>query len=222
MTAEEKKQVASLDLALEAEAYKGTRKFLVTVVSLLIRLFYRPQVEGLENIPSSGPYYLVGNHQSLLDVLFVHPYIPQNVNWLAKGELFCKPIVGEVIRRMGAIPVDREGVDVRSVKACFSRLRANAVVGLFPEATRIPLARQGQVFPKNAVVELLARPDVPILPFAIQGPIRIFRKTKIVFGKCFELPVKGNRRRMDDEEASSIGRLIMEKIYSLIGKSISK
>ena len=34
---------------------------------MLLRLIFRIQVEGVENIPTSGPVLIAGNHAGLLD-----------------------------------------------------------------------------------------------------------------------------------------------------------
>lgn len=204
------------EMAWQAGLYPYTRKWIPLILGGLCRRIYRLRVEGLENLPESGAYILAGNHQSLLDLFIVHPYIPRNVNWLAKQELFSIPLIGEIVRRFGAIPVDRENTDVRSVKVVFSVLRAGGIVGVFPEATRLKPEQRGKIMPRKQVVELLIRSSVPIVPFAIAGPIRLFHRNKLVIGKPFRFPGHVTGKRMSDEEAAEQGQLLMHKIYRLI------
>lgn len=215
------RNIKNLDIAWQPERYPRTRKWIVRLFRVIFNGLYRIRAEGLDNLPENDAYILAGNHQSMRDLFFVHPFVPRNVNWLAKQELFTIPIIGEIVRRFGAIPVDREHTDVRSVKVVFSVLRAGGVVGVFPEATRLKPEMQGKVLPRRQVLELIIRTGVPIVPFAIPSPIRIFRENKVIFGKAFRFPEHVTGKRMPPQEVALQGRFLMRKIYDLISVPVS-
>src|ERR1041384_8204177 len=58
------------------------------VVSPVARMVYRPTVEGLENIPGTGPVILAANHLSFVDSMIIPIVVPRRVYFLAKAEYF--------------------------------------------------------------------------------------------------------------------------------------
>ncbi|MGB3676945.1 MAG: lysophospholipid acyltransferase family protein, partial [Candidatus Nanopelagicales bacterium] len=60
-------------------------------VGPILRLFNRPRIEGLENIPTDGPAILASNHLSITDWLFLPLMSPRRVTFLAKSEYFTTP-----------------------------------------------------------------------------------------------------------------------------------
>nr|MCU0299258.1 1-acyl-sn-glycerol-3-phosphate acyltransferase [Candidatus Nanopelagicales bacterium] len=79
-----------------------------------LRLLFRPQVEGLENIPADGPAILASNHLSFSDSFFLPLVVPRHITFLAKAEYFNgKGIKGFFTRAffkgVGQVPIDRTG-----------------------------------------------------------------------------------------------------------------
>jgi len=71
----------------------------------LIRILFRPRVSGAEHLPRAGGFVLAANHLSGFDVWAVsyaiYPRQPRN---MAKNELFARPLLGPVVRSLGAFP----------------------------------------------------------------------------------------------------------------------
>lgn len=172
-------------------------------LSLLIRLLYRPVYEGLENVPASGACIIAGNHQSFADPILAHIPLPRNAIWLAKKELFPMAFIGWFIRGMQAIPIDRQSVDVKAMKVLMTRLREGEMIGIFPEGTRKREA------PKPGVLHMLARMQVPIVPFCIP-PLRRWQRNLIRFGQPFLL-----ERHQYDQADETDGLLFMNRIYGV-------
>ena len=57
----------------------------------VLRLVFRPQVEGVENVPDDGPAILASNHLSYADWLFMPLTLPRRVTFVAKAEYFTTP-----------------------------------------------------------------------------------------------------------------------------------
>lgn len=91
---------------------------------------------GRENIPEEGGVLLCGNHTSLLDPMTMGIKLKRKVNYMAKAELFNIPVLGQLVRQLGAFPVKRGGVSKESIKTALNLLRSGQVMGIFPEGTR--------------------------------------------------------------------------------------
>src|SRR5204863_443767 len=73
-----------------------------------LRWGLRWQVEGAENVPTTGPALLASNHVSYLDPLtlaWVADGRGRHVRFLAKAELFDKRGLGTLLRAAHQIPV---------------------------------------------------------------------------------------------------------------------
>lgn len=118
--------------------WKATRAF----SWLSVRCYYRSfRVEGAERIPGEGPVLFVLNHpNSLLDPAALMLAAPRPVHFAAKGPLFAVPLLGGILRRLGAVPVDRPGdggADGRRNLSALGRmaevLRGGGACAIFPE-----------------------------------------------------------------------------------------
>jgi 1-acyl-sn-glycerol-3-phosphate acyltransferase len=72
-------------------------------------LFYRRvEVAGLERVPLSGPLVVAANHhQGLMDGILLTAALPRRLRPIAKAPLFRYPVIGQIARLAGAIPVHR-------------------------------------------------------------------------------------------------------------------
>lgn len=95
------------------------------------------RVEGLEHIPASGPCLVVANHLSWLDPPLLGCCVRhRQLHFMAKAELFEHPLLGPLIRRLGAFPVERGQADRKSLRVGLQRMAEGKIVCLFPEGTR--------------------------------------------------------------------------------------
>ena len=134
-------------------------------------------VEGAENMPVDGGAMVAVNHTGYFD--FVYGGIPAFLNgrrlvrFMAKKEIFDNKIAGPLMRKMKHIEVDRfagRGAYEEAVR----RLRAGALVGIFPEAT-ISRTFELKEF-KNGAARIAAEADAPLIPMVIWGSQRIWTK----------------------------------------------
>lgn len=187
------------------------------VLGAYLRLWHGFEVRGLDLVPPSGPALAVSNHASLLDVpamMVADPY-PDSVI-VVKASLFKIPLLAQVLRAWGAIPVERQGRDLSGVRAILGALRAGRVVALAAEGRRSRSG--GHLEPINPVLARMAvSAGVPVIPVGLGGsyaalpPGALFpRRRKIVLriGEPFRLP-----RGTGDEEAS---REIRSRIAALL------
>lgn len=139
-------------------------RFLMRTVAfkLLAKLDH---VEGLENIPSSGPAILMINHIAFIDPIVVMHVVPRNIVPLAKIEVYNYPLIGIIPRFWGVIPIRREEVDRRAIQQVMEVLRAGEIVLVAPEGTRNPVLQRA----KEGIAYLASRTNSPIIPVAIEG-----------------------------------------------------
>jgi 1-acyl-sn-glycerol-3-phosphate acyltransferase len=193
---------------------------------VLLRLYARISVVGLENVPLEGPLVIVSNHLNDADPGIICTRIPRRVAFMAKVELFRVPLLKQFLEAFGAFPVRRGEADLSALRRANELLKQGVAVVIFPEGTRSGMeARLGEAWPGAALVAM--RNDVPVLPVAITGSQRlgipkmflhIERRDDVTLtiGEPFHLP---RPARLNAEAAKDGTRLIMERIAALLPPS---
>lgn len=168
----------------------------------------------------TSAYVVVSNHESQADP-FLLSFLPWDMRWVAKENLFKQPLSGWAMRLGGDIPLRRgEGESVRAcLLECERALRAGISVMMFPEGTRSPT---GELLPfKDGAFDLAIRAGVPILPIAIAGTRAMRPKHSRWFGKAHAcakilapIPTTGMTEadvaRLRDQARSAIGAALPE------------
>src|SRR6187200_3062529 len=113
------------------------------LVGPLLKLVFRPQVEGVEHVPAEGPAILASNHLSYADWLFMPLTLPRRVTFVAKAEYFTTPGVKGWFQRLffsgaGQVPIDRSGASAAegALTAAKRVLADGELFGIYPEGTR--------------------------------------------------------------------------------------
>jgi 1-acyl-sn-glycerol-3-phosphate acyltransferase len=140
----------------------------------ILRLVFRPQAEGSENLPAEGPAILASNHLSYADWLFMPLAVPRRVSFVAKAEYFTgKGLRGWLQRTFfsgsGQIPIDRAGADAAAGALISAKrvLDAGELFGIYPEGTR---SHDGRLYRgKTGVARLALETKVPVIPVAVIG-----------------------------------------------------
>jgi 1-acyl-sn-glycerol-3-phosphate acyltransferase len=140
----------------------------------ILRLVFRPQTEGLENVPSEGPAILASNHLSYADWLFMPLTLPRRVSFVAKAEYFTSPGIKGWLQKTffsgsGQIPIDRSGADAAAGALISAKrvLDKGELFGIYPEGTR---SHDGRLYRgKTGVARLALETGVPVIPVAVIG-----------------------------------------------------
>ncbi|MFC6286565.1 lysophospholipid acyltransferase family protein [Nocardioides sp. GCM10027113] len=140
----------------------------------LLRVIFRPQVEGAENVPAEGPAILASNHLSYADWLFMPLTLQRRVTFVAKAEYFTTPgIKGWFQRKFfagsGQVPIDRSGATAAegALRAAKKILGQGELFGIYPEGTR---SHDGKLYRgKTGVARLALETGVPVIPVAVLG-----------------------------------------------------
>jgi 1-acyl-sn-glycerol-3-phosphate acyltransferase len=190
---------------------------------LLLPIYARITVKGLENVPMQGPLIIASNHLNDADPGVISTRIRRRMVYMTKSELFKVPILKQFLTAFGTIPVHRYAADLAAVRQATQVLQQGLALCIFPEGTRSgEEARLMRAWPGAGLIAL--RNDVPILPIAITGSqklglpkllLRPFRRYKVTLtvGEPFHLPAP---TRINAEAAQEGTQRIMEKIAALL------
>lgn len=138
---------------------------------IIFKLIFRLKIIGSENIPKTGPFVIVANHSSLLDGFVLVSSVKPKVTFMSAAYLFIMPFVGNILRGVGAIPVQGKGSDIKLIKEAMKVLQAGGVLGIFPEGK---ITNEKDSFSAKAGAAYLAmKADVPIIPMAIKGANKV-------------------------------------------------
>ncbi|ALU39847.1 acyl-phosphate glycerol 3-phosphate acyltransferase [Kocuria flava] len=163
------------------------------VVRPLVALAFRPEVRGLEHVPTEGPAILASNHLSVSDSVFMPVAVPRQVFFLAKADYFNGPgakgrVVAAFMRAINQIPMDRSGgrASARSLSAGGRTLQEGRLLGIYPEGTRSP---DGRLYKgKIGVARLALESGAPVVPIAMVGTDKVQP-----IGSRLPLPRRGTR-----------------------------
>lgn len=182
----------------------------------LLKLVYRIEVSGIENIPLEESLIACSNHINFLDPPLVAVILPRNISFMAKKELFKNKLLGYILNKLGTFPVDREGNDLTAIKNSLKILNKGQVLGIFPEGTRVSEMNLENV--KAGVGMLSIKSKSPVVPIFIESTYKPFSKIKVTIGEvlCFD---EYYNRKLSTDEYLDISRTIMKEIYNLKSNS---
>lgn len=128
------------------------------------------------------------------------------VHYMAKEELF-KGLHGKIFNKIGLIKVYRGKPNYKAIEEAEKILNNGGTIGIFPEGTRNKTQNNLLEFRKGAV-RIAKSTNTPILPFAIKGEYKLFRKSiTLEFGN----PIDVNK--MEIEEGNEYLRNEVLKLY---------
>jgi 1-acyl-sn-glycerol-3-phosphate acyltransferase len=154
-----------------------TERVFLPLLRPLVRSWFRVELRGAENLPTTGPALLVSNHAGAfpLDGMVLHTVVFDEIGrhprMLGADLIFSTPFSADLARKTGttlACPEDAERL-----------LRAGELVSVFPEgfkglgkryADRYKLQRFG----RGGFVSTAVRTSVPIVPVSIVGSEEIY------------------------------------------------
>ena len=147
-------------------------RILKLVAGPLLKMVYRPWIEGAENIPDEGPAILASNHLAVFDSVFLPLMTKRQIVFMGKGDYFTGRgwkgrLVARFMRSVGTIPVDRSGGKAAeaALNAGLERLAKGELFGIYPEGTRSP---DGKLYRgRTGVAKLALRSGVPVIPVAM-------------------------------------------------------
>jgi 1-acyl-sn-glycerol-3-phosphate acyltransferase len=185
--------------------------FAKAVVRSMARVLWRARATGGENVPSTGALIVACNHLSYYDPPLMGSLCPRRIRYMAKKELFDIPILGPVIRALGAYPVDRHGSAAAAIKRSLRVLESGGAIGIFPEGTR---NTSGTVSAQTGVALLASLAQAPVVPACVRGTDRALRlgRAAVAFGTPLAPPPA---RKATRDDLAKFTAEIMKAIESL-------
>lgn len=189
---------------------KEQRRFrlIYLLLWLPVKLLFPVRVQNRERVPE-GAMVLCAPHSSMIDpvLLMMALGIRRFPRFMAKQELFEKPLLGGILRSMGVFPVNRGKADMQAIRTALSILKAGGILGIFPEGTRVHTEETGSA--RSGAIMLASHTGAPLVPVWLTRDKKPFRKVDIVFGEPYALP------RLPGSSYQSYADELMERIGAL-------
>ena len=191
-------------------------------VGFVSRVCWKVRYFGTENIPQSGGLIIAANHQTYLDPFWIAVPINRPVRFLAWKVALSWPIIGKLLRLLGAWPLQLEGSDPAAIRRSLNWLRNDGAVVIFPEGGR---GKPGgsMIHFKGGAVRIALEAGVPILPVTIRGGNRVWPtgrrlprpgKVEVVFHALREVT------QLPGEEPRECARRESEELARIIGSAL--
>ncbi len=163
--------VGALTLMLTILSFRILPDFLLRFVALVaMRLFYRINMIGRENLPAEGPALLVPNHVTWVDALLLTATCGRRIRFVMERSIYDTPVLRGLFRLMGVIPVsstDGRKEMLEFIKRARAALDDGYMVCIFAEGA---LTRNGMLREFRGGFERIVRDSgYPIIPIYIGG-----------------------------------------------------
>lgn len=194
---------------------------LVRTLGPLIRFVFPIRTVNLPSaLPEEG-LIVCPNHISFFDPLFLAITLPRPLTFMAKEELFSRPIIGPLVKGCDVIPLSRNGGDAAKLRLAVRELKAGKVFSVFPQGTRLryPLKKEDFKGGAGMMATLSGAKILPVGIYAKNFKVRPFRKTYIVFGEVEEFSFPEDMGKKD--QAMFVTERLFERIYDLEARARS-
>lgn len=145
------------------------------IVNIYISLYYKIEVDGRDNIPSTGALILASNHIHWADpVILACKSTKREIHYMGKAELFKNRLLALFLTNLHVFPIKRGESDVGAIKKSLRVLKDGHVLGIFPEGTRVK--EDSEKKPESGFVMLGVKSKATIVPTGISSTYK-FRST---------------------------------------------
>ncbi|NDB34792.1 MAG: 1-acyl-sn-glycerol-3-phosphate acyltransferase [Flavobacteriia bacterium] len=173
-----------------------------------------------------GPYIIVANHTSYLDIFFMYSILPKHAfMFLGKSEILSYPIVSTYFKHMN-VPVDRsnKSKSTRAFLGALKAYRAGYSLAIFPEAT-FPTENLPNMLPFKAGAFRLAKElEAPLLPLTFMNNYKLFSDPTVWLGPARPgLAVVHIHPLITREEVKALTEdALLEKCFATIASPLPK
>lgn len=183
--------------------------------------------------PEQGPALIIANHRSPVDPVYVwashhlgrrtHPF--RTISFMMAREYYEKPSMKWAFKALRSIPVERNGRDMRALKAALRVLKDGEMVAIFPEG-RLNLDSLDTLLPGSPGVAWLAlRAQVPVYPVFIHNiprgdhmvaPFLLPNRMRLTYGDSIDLSGYSGRK-LTRELLTEVTDELMQRLAELGG-----
>ncbi len=179
---------------------------------------FRIKYEIIGEFPNNGPYIMMHNHSSFLDLFFLPLVIKGKYTGVVAKKNFNIPLLGLLLNRFKAIPIQRSGAikkSINSLKIAESRIQAGYHVAIFPEGTRTLNGKLSEF--KKGGFHMALNTETKILPIIVKGlyDIKPRNRFTILPGKATMIikpPIEIKNKNVND---------IMKETYTVISDDMN-
>ena len=135
-------------------------------------------IELIGEFPDDGPYILMHNHASFLDLFCLPTIIKGPYTGIVAKKNFNIPLIGAILKKIHAIPIQRSNHQSakESITLAENFLNQGFHIAIFPEGTR---TMNGKLSPfKKGGFHMAVNTRTPILPIIVKGLYNIKPKTR--------------------------------------------
>ncbi|MCM1364863.1 MAG: 1-acyl-sn-glycerol-3-phosphate acyltransferase [Faecalibacterium sp.] len=172
--------------------------------------------DGIQNIPEEGGFIIAANHVHFFDAVMIVAYCPRTCHFMAKSDLFSKPVLGSFLKKMNSFPVKRGTSDKNALEFAEKIISNGWILGIFPEGTRSKTFVPQKA--KNGVAYLAKKTGADVLPVSIyRTPNKksLRPKVSLRFGEIIKNETFGFDEEYKSQQIRSAANLIMDKINAL-------
>ena len=159
-------------------------KLVIKIVRPIIKFFLRVEVEGTVNIKDGEKFVVCANHLSNWDPILVVICTGIPINFLAKESLFKIPVLRDIIKAFGTIPINRNAPDTAPIRKAIEVINSGGCFSIFPQGQRLHVKPHPDQA-KNGVALICSKANAGVLPVGIYTKnykIALFRKIKVKIG----------------------------------------
>jgi 1-acyl-sn-glycerol-3-phosphate acyltransferase len=189
------------------------------VLTPYLLLLHRARCIDSDNIPADGPVIIAPNHFSFLDHFFVAVYLRRKVHFMAKSQLFRRPLQF-IFTHGGVFPVRRGHQDEQAFKTAHAVLARGDIVVMYAEAGRSRSGELGK--PRHGIGRLALESGAPVVPTAIAGTEQARNWKRLQFPKVtvqFGEPLRFERvTEPTKEQAQAASEQVFDRVKVLHGR----
>ncbi len=156
---------------------------IVAVLSVIVKIVFRVEIKGLENLPTSGGVVFCSNHISFVDPVFWLVKTKKRICFMAKAELFKFKPLAWLLGKAGAFAVDRGGNTTGPVEHAIEIVKNGGILGIFPEGTRSKDNKPKRAKAGTAFIANETGADVVPMAIVVKDKVKPFCKVKLIIGK---------------------------------------
>jgi 1-acyl-sn-glycerol-3-phosphate acyltransferase len=147
----------------------GLNRLMHAIMISYCALWHRLKTNGWAPLPETGGAILISNHTCGIDHLVLQSGCRRVLGFVIAREYYDWKLIHWFCKRVGCIPVNRDGRDLYAMRAALRALGEGRVVPIFVEGQITPSAGRelGELRPGAAYLAL--RIGVPVIPAYITG-----------------------------------------------------
>ncbi len=187
-----------------------------SIYNLLSRPKYYYEDKKIQSRKIKGGAIIVSNHTALFDYpVFMFTFFCRTLRYQMAEVLFEKKVLGWLLKRLGAIYVDRRTFDFSFIKVSEDILKKGGVVGIFPES-RLPRPEEERPLPfKTSFAYVAFSSDAPLIPCFTNGSYFSKKRTRVIIGNPLYPQDYFDKTKTKKENMAELSKVVREKIIEL-------